>query len=76
MAIEIITRGQLPEEKKFIITCKNCKTVFRCIQGDGRWESHRNESYFKIQCPVCKKELYVDSPQEDKPPYRHPKWDA
>lgn len=61
MAIEIIKRGQIPEEKKYRGCCSNCRTEFSFQQKDAK-VSHdlRDGSFMTIACPVCKAAVYKD----------------
>lgn len=57
--MKIIKEGKLPEEKKFVMKCKNCDTIFEvtekeCIKYTGYW----NEETYRYDCPLCNTSVY------------------
>ncbi|MCY1205743.1 hypothetical protein D3C71_1459780 [compost metagenome] len=61
----IITRGELPGEKRYQAACSNCKTVFQFKHDETRPEAHpdpRDHVVARvITCPLhgCAKVIYV-----------------
>jgi len=50
--IKIIEKGIRPIEiLEFKIKCKNCKTIFKCLEGDFYSDN-------MINCPKCNEEIY------------------
>lgn len=61
MAIEIIERGEKPENKRYETRCMHCRTRFSFLRSDATyWSSVRNEEGLKIACPVCARDCYTD----------------
>jgi len=57
MAIEIISRGQLPGKKPYQGTCSYCKTKIKCLQEDGiviPAYDQRDGPSLAVECPECK----------------------
>lgn len=58
--MEIIKRGQLPEDRVYGLQCDTCKTEFKFKQSEGRYSSdYREGSYVAIACPVCSRDCYA-----------------
>lgn len=58
--MRIIRRGELPEEKEYEYTCKNCSTYFVFYKKEVKKETTRNEHYYIVRCPLCKKDIFID----------------
>lgn len=56
--MKIIRRGQIPAKRTHRVTCMWCDTLFEFqeIEAEKVYDQ-RDGSYFKIQCPVCRKEI-------------------
>ena len=62
MAIEVMKKGVPPMDKKYETECNQCNSILRFLRSDvDRDNSPRNESYYRFKCPVCQKELYIDT---------------
>lgn len=60
MAIEIIKRGLLPDQRTYTVECHYCTTIFKCQRSDGKlYYDQRDGDYFEITCPLCKHTVYV-----------------
>jgi hypothetical protein len=56
--MKIIKYGELPEEKKYQLTCFNCTTIFEFQAHEACWnEDQRDGAYLKIDCPFCHKQV-------------------
>jgi len=52
--MEIIQRGQKPEEKPYRVTCRTCDTVFEFLRSEAKYvPDQRDGDYVEINCPVC-----------------------
>jgi hypothetical protein len=51
--MEIIKRGELPNEKLIQLTCNNCKTIFKFKQGEANYSGGGNDWCYTINCPLC-----------------------
>lgn len=59
--MKIIKKGILPDEYVALITCSYCNCRFECTKSEGKCISNtRNESFFQLNCPTCKKYLYAE----------------
>lgn len=60
MAIEIVKRGKLPEEKVLHGTCIHCKTEIRCKASDAKPSPDpRDRSECFVSCPVCYRLIWL-----------------
>lgn len=59
--MRILKRGKLPEEKEYTAKCSYCSTEFLFTRGEARYESHRNESYLVVKCPLCNKDCWKNA---------------
>lgn len=60
MAIEILTKGTPPSEKKYEVRCEDCGTVFTCQLPDTIYHpDQRDGDYRTVDCPICSKRLYI-----------------
>lgn len=58
--MKIIEQGQIPEEKTYQCTCRNCKTVFEFKKYEARYVSdQRDGDFLTISCPICGREANV-----------------
>lgn len=57
--MKIIKRGVLPEEQVRQETCDACKTVFEFSMKEVTISDDRSYNYYYINCPLCKKVVYV-----------------
>lgn len=52
--VQIISKGQIPEERVYQSTCPRCKTVFRFQQFEANYNRCQTEGDFlTISCPLC-----------------------
>ena len=52
--MEIIRRGELPQERVYEAICSNCKTIFRFEEREAEKVSdQRDGDFLRIKCPVC-----------------------
>jgi hypothetical protein len=58
--MEIIKKGTLPSERVYEAKCNHCSTEVRFKRGEAKCETHRNEEYVMVECPVCKHTISVD----------------
>lgn len=65
--MDIIKKGSLPSERVYEATCNHCKTEVRFKRGEAKCETHRNEEYVMVECPLCKHTISVDGDSYIKP---------
>ena len=71
MAIEVITRGHLPENDQFEACCHKCKSDLRFLRGDAKLTfDQRDGDFVTIACPVCQSLVNVASSKGKPPPSR------
>lgn len=52
--MEIIERGEPPEEKLYTAKCHRCKSLLRFKQSEGVvTHDQRDGSFVRVICPVC-----------------------
>lgn len=57
MSVEILRQGT-PPISHITTTCRRCDTEFRFDRGDAVWmEDCRDGDFYKINCPVCHREV-------------------
>ena len=54
MAVNILHRGTLPQDRTYQANCSRCRTSFEFSGSDGKFMFDRNENVVVIKCPVCK----------------------
>lgn len=60
MAIEVISRGHLPENDQFDASCHKCKSVLRFLRSDAKLTSdQRDGDFLTVPCPVCGTSVHV-----------------
>ncbi len=62
MAIEIIRRGEHPNEKTYTAKCYTCSTQVRFKRNDGKYHpgyDQRDGPTLTIPCPVCDDPIMV-----------------
>ena len=58
--MKIIKQGQLPGEKVYNVTCRNCKTEFEFKKDEANYvPDNRNREWLQIACPICKVFCYI-----------------
>lgn len=59
--MEIVKRGQLPEERVYGLQCDHCMTEFKFKQSEGVYNSgdYKEGPWVAIDCPVCKRHCYA-----------------
>lgn len=58
--MEVIKQGSLPSERVYEAKCNHCGTEVRFKRGEAKCETHRNEEYVMVECPLCKHTISVD----------------
>lgn len=60
--MEIIKRGERPEDKVYDGKCTHCKTEVRFKASEAR-SSHypRDGALLVVTCPVCDRDIYVNA---------------
>lgn len=53
--MEILKRGEVPDEPKFNVTCDRCNSLLRCTYS----ELTNCGVYFAYICPVCKRPQHI-----------------
>lgn len=62
MAVEIITPGILPEDRKYTATCSRCACKFKFLRGDAELvHDQRDGDYLRIGCPTCYADVNVSA---------------
>lgn len=57
--MEILVRGQIPEETSFIGICSRCSTKVRFKRKEGQYVSNQHDGEMcKVACPVCNGDIY------------------
>jgi arylamine N-acetyltransferase len=72
--VEIIRKGELPQEKWYEYTCQNCHTRFKFRQKEAKLHDDQREgSWWSINCPLsgCNQACNIARLQ----PYQEPKRD-
>ena len=61
MSVDVIFRGQPPEQIKYQATCGHCDSVLTYLKRDttAHDDPRPGESSRSIQCAVCGKAVYV-----------------
>jgi RNase P subunit RPR2 len=60
--MEILSRGQLPEDKTYEGSCHNCHTHVRFKKREAEYiDDQRDGDCVKVNCPVCGHAIYVDA---------------
>ena len=57
--IEILKRGVIPEEATRVCKCSKCSSILRVPRKNTEYSCHRNEGFWKWECPVCKTYNYI-----------------
>ncbi|WP_066795092.1 hypothetical protein [Sphingomonas soli] len=71
MAIEVISRGHLPENDQFEASCSNCKSTLRFLRSDGKLTfDQRDGDFLTVACPVCGTSVNVAANKGKPPPPR------
>lgn len=59
--MKVISRGIPPELQLFRVNCSNCHSVLEFQKNEARVVSDRNETVYVINCPICRKEIWISS---------------
>lgn len=52
--MKILKEGRLPEEKVYVHTCTNCKTLFEFWAKEGKITyDQRDRDLISVNCPFC-----------------------
>lgn len=58
--MEIIERGEPPDERKYTGRCFTCKTKVKFRQSEATAHyDQRDGNYLEVKCPVCGKPITV-----------------
>lgn len=58
--MEVIHRGELPEQKRYQAECNYCRSVMRFQRSEAEYVSdQRDGDCLKVICPVCDRPVYV-----------------
>jgi hypothetical protein len=58
--MKVLKPGQLPETQIYQAQCGYCRCEMEFTRGEAKFESTcRNEDYLKVNCPTCKREVWV-----------------
>ena len=59
--MEILKKGELPQEKQADFNCNNCGSELRAKISEGKITyDQRDGDYVTFVCPVCGQNIYVD----------------
>lgn len=58
--MKVIKEGTPPSEYEFRGECSHCKTVVQFKASEAKYYSHRNETYYSVNCPRCPKTITVE----------------
>jgi hypothetical protein len=50
--MKVIKKGTLPQAVKYQGECSRCKAVVQFAREEAKVYSHRNETYYSVQCPT------------------------
>jgi RNase P subunit RPR2 len=65
--MEIIRHGQLPLDKTYTVTCRNCDTVYRFQRSEARFHSdQRDGDALATDCPVCQRTIFIAVSNHDR----------
>lgn len=60
MAIEVVERGEMPEDRPYEATCNNCRSKLRFLRGDAKFTpDQRDGDFLTVTCPVCKQSVHT-----------------
>jgi endogenous inhibitor of DNA gyrase (YacG/DUF329 family) len=58
--VDILERGEVPEDKVFTVTCSYCKSVLKMRQDEVRsTESKGGGVTLHVDCPICAKPIFA-----------------
>lgn len=56
--VDVLRRGELPEEKIKIVTCTDCKSELRFKISEAKIVSDpRDGNFYVIDCPICSSQV-------------------
>lgn len=64
--MQIVKRGEAPEEKVIDATCVRCRTEVRFRVGEAKYvNDQRDGDFYQVKCPVCTSLItkYVHTPK-------------
>lgn len=68
MAIEVIERGNLPEDQPYDATCNHCRSKLRFLRKDAKFTSdQRDGDFLTIACPVCSHPVHTAANRPSRP---------
>ena len=59
--IKVLSRGTLPDQIIYQSTCSNCRSELEFNKSDTHASTERNETFYSLTCPVCKKLMWLSS---------------
>lgn len=60
--MRIIKEGRIPETVEHETTCRKCSTVFAWKITEAKYQiDQRDGDFYRINCPLCQQEAYVDA---------------
>ncbi len=58
--MKIIERGELPQNRVHVETCRNCKSKLEFTQGECKHSPDpRDHNLWSVKCPVCNHDVWV-----------------
>jgi RNase P subunit RPR2 len=68
MAIEVIERGELPEDRPYEATCNRCRSKLRFLRGDAQFTAdQRDGDFLTVKCPVCGESVHTSANKPTRP---------
>ena len=59
--MKVVSRGILPENTNYTVTCRKCVSVLEFQKSDARIVNDRNDMCYVLKCPVCSNEIWISS---------------
>jgi RNase P subunit RPR2 len=67
--IEVLRKGEKPEDRTYSAACGNCKSLLRFKRSEAEYVSdQRDGDAVTIECPVCKSKVFVAADSYRKQP--------
>jgi hypothetical protein len=59
--MEVVIKGQPPEERVYGLQCRTCGTEFKFKESEGRYQAgdYREGPMVIIACPICHRDCYA-----------------
>lgn len=56
--MEILKRGIVPEQIRYVSSCSHCKTEVAFMQCEGKITyDQRDGNFITVECPVCNRDI-------------------